>query len=318
MRLKAWREAATAVWDISQADENEFNAKVVAWHGQDLVFGTIASTAQTTNRTEEWIARDGFDYYMFQFYNRGFRRVEDQFGEHLAHGGDLLTLDMTQPVHTVSSTYMSNDLVIPRRKLAPLLRYPDAHGGRVHAAHLPLVTLLRSHLAALTEAAPNITDAQMAELQPATIALVAATLNGVVSEDIVVDVRRSLLLPIRNYVDEHILEPHLGAAQIAAAFGLSRSTLYRIMAPVGGVKAFILDRRLRGCSKDLLRPELRQRTITEIMLRWGFTNPQSFSNMFRRAFGKSPRAYRQEGVAKVRPTRSDFDSDWSRWIKELD
>lgn len=317
VRLKAWREAATAVWDISRADEESFDAKVMAWHGQDLLFGTVSSTGQTTERTEEWIARDGLDYYMLQFYNRGIRQIESQFSNHTATGGDLVCLDMTQTVHTVSSKYQSNDLVVPRRLLAPLLHNPDAHGGRVHEAGLPLVSLLRSHLAALTEAAPKLNALQMAELQPATVALVAATLNGVVTEDIAGDVRQSLLLPIRKFVDSHILDPRLDAGWIAAAFRISRSTLYRTMKPVGGVSSFILERRLQGCRADLKRPEHRQLSISEIMLRWGFTSPQSFSAMFRRAFGKSPRAYRDEQSSGRAPLNANIDTNWSRWIKEL-
>ncbi|WP_373457471.1 helix-turn-helix domain-containing protein [Pseudogemmobacter lacusdianii] len=288
-----------------------------AWHGHELIFGTIESTSQTTNRTEDWIAQDGFDYYMLQFYNRGFRRILDRFEDRTARGGDLVTLDMTQTVSTMSSSYLSNDLVIPRRKLAPLLVYPDAHGGRVHDARLPLVSLLRSHLAALTEAAPKLTDLQMADLQPATIALVAATLNGVVSEDIAPEVRSSLLLPIRKFVDAHLRSPDLGLPHIAAQFGLSRSTVYRIMKPVGGVSAFILERRLRACRADLRRPELRHKTISEIMLGWGFSNPQSFSSMFRRAFGMSPRAFRQQSAVQKSVAATEIDSNWSRWIKEL-
>lgn len=316
-RLRAWREAATAVWDISQADDQDFHATVKGWHGADLIFGTVTSSSQITDRTEEWIARDGYDYFMLQFYQIGSRQITSRYNDAVARNGDLVTLDMTQVVHAASSRYQSNDLVIPRRNLAHLLTLQDSHGGRVHDGRLPLVKLLRQHLAALTEAAPKLRTDQMTELQPATLALVAATLNGVVTEDIAPDVRRSLLLPIRKYVDHNILDPALNANSIAMAFGLSRATLYRIMKPHSGIASFILERRLRGCRADLLRLEMRHKPISEIMLRWGFTSAQSFSSMFRRAFGKSPREYRNEFTRQRATVLTEIDSNWSRWIKEM-
>ncbi|WAP71367.1 AraC family transcriptional regulator [Jiella pelagia] len=74
--------------------------------------------------------------------------------------------------------------------------------------------------------------------------------------------------------------------------GLSRSTLYRLFEPFGGVAAYILERRLEqayralGDSRDL-------RLIGTIAHGLGFAGESQFSRSFRQRFGRTPSEVRR-------------------------
>jgi len=60
----------------------------------------------------------------------------------------------------------------------------------------------------------------------------------------------------------------------------------------GGVAAWIRQRRLERCQRDLLDPALASRPVSAIAARWGFADAASFSRTFRAALRIPPGRYR--------------------------
>jgi len=60
----------------------------------------------------------------------------------------------------------------------------------------------------------------------------------------------------------------------------------------GTIAAHIRARRLARMRADLADPRLAGRTVTEIALAWGFSDPAHASRAFRRAYGTSPSGFR--------------------------
>jgi AraC-like DNA-binding protein len=60
------------------------------------------------------------------------------------------------------------------------------------------------------------------------------------------------------------------------------------------VARYILRRRLEACSRALLSPSQRGRTVTAIAFDYGFNSPTHFGRVFRAKFGATPREYRRE------------------------
>lgn len=317
-RVKQWSAAATPVWDILSVDDDTFGAVVDLYHGGNLVFGTVGSSAQTTAREMARIAEDGIDYYAFQFYLSGQRRAVARGNDVILHKGDLLTVDMTQPIATASTRYRSLDLGIPRRLLAPLLNAADAHGGRRHDASQPLAALMRAHVEALYRAAPRMSVAQMESVQGATIALAAAALNGMVDEDQAEQVRAATLLAVKRYIEDWLPDLTLSPATVARRFSISRATLYRILEPVGGFARYLRLRRLDRVRLDLTSAARRHLAVAEIAETWGFVSHSAFTKSFRQCFGISPRAYRalasETGVGEA---GMGGEHAWSRWLAAM-
>lgn len=103
----------------------------------------------------------------------------------------------------------------------------------------------------------------------------------------------TLSLRITRYIRAHLADRNLSAARIAAAHGISVRHLYAVLARSGiSLGDHVRALRLAECRRDLAGPPGRLRTIGATGRRWGFTDATHFSKVFKRAYGMSPRAWR--------------------------
>ena len=79
-----------------------------------------------------------------------------------------------------------------------------------------------------------------------------------------------------------------------------RSTRTIGVAPPDARARCQLPRRTEPCRLALADPKLADRSITEIALAFGFSNPAHFSRVFRSHSGVSPSAYRHAVTQTVR------------------
>ena len=109
---------------------------------------------------------------------------------------------------------------------------------------------------------------------------------------------------IENFIAEHLADPTLRPAPIAAAAGISVRHLHRLFAGKGRtVGDWIRERRLEQCRNDLTDPRLRDRTITDIAFHWGFSESAHFSRSFKELFGVCPRVFRSQARTGLRNDR---------------
>jgi AraC-like DNA-binding protein len=87
---------------------------------------------------------------------------------------------------------------------------------------------------------------------------------------------------------------------------------------MGGVAAFIRQRRLRGIHALLAAPHERRR-ISEIAFHFGFANNSHFSRTFRNTFGYSPREAREAATNdELLAARTLGTSEtYARWIRRI-
>jgi AraC-like DNA-binding protein len=90
----------------------------------------------------------------------------------------------------------------------------------------------------------------------------------------------------RAFIDDHLTEPSLSAADVAAGAGISERHLSRLFAETGtSVPQHILARRLDLAHSLLCRPETQGLRVMDIAARCGFTSTAYFSETFKRRFG---------------------------------
>jgi AraC family transcriptional activator of tynA and feaB len=112
---------------------------------------------------------------------------------------------------------------------------------------------------------------------------------------------------IEQFVENHLADPSLNPAQIAAAIGVSVRHLHRIFLSKGHTVAeWVRERRLEHCRSDLVNPRLSQRNITDIAYFWGFSDSAHFSKSFKKEFGLSPRAFRSYAWTGSRKGNDDL------------
>jgi AraC-like DNA-binding protein len=107
--------------------------------------------------------------------------------------------------------------------------------------------------------------------------------------------RMVLLERINAFIEANLADSELNPADIAAANFISTRHLHAIFKDQGiTVSAWIRDRRLSNCRRDLSDPMLESRPISFIARRWGFDDPSQFSRVFRKVFGESARDVRKK------------------------
>ncbi|MEV4994612.1 helix-turn-helix domain-containing protein [Streptomyces niveus] len=110
----------------------------------------------------------------------------------------------------------------------------------------------------------------------------------------------TLGLRINQYIREHLADRDLSAARIAAAHGISVRHLYTVLSRSGiSLGDWIRTRRLAECRRELAGPDGRLRTVAAIGRRWGFVDATHFSKVFKRTYGISPRAWRDQNQPRA-------------------
>ncbi|MER5805757.1 helix-turn-helix domain-containing protein [Streptomyces mirabilis] len=108
---------------------------------------------------------------------------------------------------------------------------------------------------------------------------------------------RSQLIVAEDYIDRHLHDPGLGAAQVAGVMGISVRHLGRTFESTGRSPArYVMERRLVRAHEELTGPRARETRITDVAYRWGFSSQVHFARLFRSRFGPTPSDARAEAT----------------------
>jgi AraC-like DNA-binding protein len=101
---------------------------------------------------------------------------------------------------------------------------------------------------------------------------------------------------ILRSIEQHSRDPRLNASTIAAQLGITPRYVHLLLEETGrSFSHHLLERRLEKAAALLRDPALRNRRISEIAHRSGFTDLSSFNRSFRRYFGLTPTDVRAAG-----------------------
>jgi AraC-like DNA-binding protein len=99
----------------------------------------------------------------------------------------------------------------------------------------------------------------------------------------------------KRYVDKYLRDPALSVDAIATRLNCTTRYLQKAFQGSGQtLRDYIWHQRLTQCYRDLSDPAKSDTQITEIALSWGFNSVTHFSEAFRKRFGLSPSAVRQQ------------------------
>jgi AraC-like DNA-binding protein len=106
--------------------------------------------------------------------------------------------------------------------------------------------------------------------------------------------RHALLTDTQAFIQQHLGDPRLSPATIAAAQHVSLRFLHQLFHDEGlTVAGWIRQQRLTRCRRDLTDPALASRPVAAIAAQWGFSSASDFSRAFRAAHGLPPAEYRR-------------------------
>lgn len=277
-QFAAWRVHYAETFDLSIAEgtARSFKAEHRSWQIGELTL-TRASMPGTIRRRWRHLSKPRReDWLLVAIPDKPARPVQFRSLVRPFAGsgsdGEVLTL------------FLARD-AFPRERIAF-----DAVSEEMQAIGLP--ALAADYVVNLERSLPTVTRARLPELEQITKDLLAAfllptaerieraarPLDGLLEKRAIAEIRRN------------IATPAFGVADLSRAIGASRSRLYRLLEPYGGVANLIMRERLTEARRRLVAfPDV---PISRIAVELGFTDHSSFTRAFRRVFGFTPREIR--------------------------
>lgn len=276
---------------------HRFNASMRVLELGAITATEIHATANVVRRTPALITDSDPDYYKLGVQLRGYCLLTQDGREAPLLPGDFAIYDTTRP-YTLAfdDAYRQLVLMFPRR----LLHLPAETVTGVTATRMsgrqgvgallsPFLIQLADHLAEFDTGGPHVRLGD--NVLDLLVTLLAERLD--ITAPTPDSARRALLMRIQAHIERHLYDPDLCPDGIAAAHFVSTRYLHKLFHEEGTtVSAWIRERRLDHCRRDLRDPLQVSRPVSAIAARWGFLDAAHFSRLFKAAYGASPREYR--------------------------
>jgi AraC-like DNA-binding protein len=300
-QFEAWRDLCVPYLDTGRpraVDAAGFEAR-----GTALPFGSFMHYHATLppydySRSQARIRRDSLDHWIIAVCRRGTQRQRSGDAEITFRPGVPYVLTMAHAFEAVregaeiewDSLFVARDAVPELEPMLSAALYAPLDG--------PTGRLLAAFLGSLREVADELKASDLPHLDAVAKSVLAAAVNG--CRDRVEGARPQMehlhLARIKRLIRSNLAAATLGPARLCALGGLSRSALYRLFEPFGGVARYIQHERLLAAYRALTDPADR-RSIAQMAEAVGFFEPSSFSRAFRAEFGVAPRELRAAALA---------------------
>jgi AraC-like DNA-binding protein len=244
-----------------------------------------------------------------------------------AEPGDVIFVDLSQALAMGESApegFVDGvTLWTARDRILPLVSDENALHGLVLKAESPAGAVISATLRAFARTAPKMRLTDFDAVADGLVALAAKSTAPALSQDgdVAASPPLATFVTIRRHIDRNLASSDLSADSIAAEFGLSRASLYRLFEPVGGIAKYIRKARLNRAFQEITAAELSNRRIGHIAYTLGFKNVSAFSRLFHEVYGVRPGEARKRARQAVgRPeyaVPAQPGESLSRWLDAL-
>lgn len=317
-----YREACAHLFDVTLLGPDEtFYNRMEGYNLAGVVLARCSGVPQRFHRKLSHIAADASDSIMavLELESGGWR---GDYDGRVASGdmGAIRLIDMSRPFDMVTERFETVHLILSRAALEPQAADLDFHGC-VIGEDSPSGRLLGSHIRATWAGAAAMSATDLTLAGKAAAALVSAVIlaHGAPAGDDIRPVEKMLLASAQRFVIQNLSDPDLSPETVRDHIGVSRSLLYKVFEPVGGVSAFIQARRLDQAFDAITGDQAHQQTLAEIGYRAGFRSDAHFSRAFRARFGMTPGRLRTLGEPARREGLSAIErpDDVFAWVRGL-
>lgn len=300
-RYDAFRSRIDTMFDMEPLPEtdapSEFRGAIDSVNLGSVLVSSMKTKPFQHARSRRRLMRDFVDHMLL--------RVDIDAKTVSQTGLGLKIIDLGQPTEPDITPGYNVSVVIPRRLLGDAADQAAARHGQVLRDGAALI--LADHLQSLMRHAEGLSPGTGLGLAEVTPALAAACLRP--GADNLAKARRELSVVAANrarrVIEDNLLAPDLTPDRVARAAGLSRSSLYRLFEPAGGVAAVIRQARLRAAARLLASSPISVR-IAAVAEQFGFSSEAQFSRAFRAYFDCSPRDMRLDRSSRGRGSQADW------------
>lgn len=293
-RLEAWNARFGSLNTVQVADPA---ANSLLVHNENWMLGPMLLSANRISgarfeRGARHIRVDSLDHWVVRVMRSGVSDV--RFGDacHRLGVGQpfLFSLDRSWITEWTDCEWVS--LCLPRDAFPSLSAELATLGAGPVSG--PCASLLADYLFMLERHVRRATPDHIPALAETTRAILGACLpRGAQTQGATTGAVGSVQFErLRLLIRHNIASPSLSAQRLARLAGMSRSSLYRLFEPHGGVASYIQAQRLRLAHALLSDPALAAVPVGTLAERAGFFDASAFSRAFRTTYGYPPREAR--------------------------
>jgi len=299
-QLDYWRDIVCATFVQLELEpppqrSGRFRGHVTAQDLDCVQIATVTADPHAVVRTPAAIRRAREDDFFVNLTVRGSLALTQDGREALLRPGDFTVYDSARPcritglgrfeliVVKVGRQAFQAHCALPKDATATVVRGDGGAGALLG----PFLRALTAHAAGLPP-----------EVVPRVGANVLELLGTALAERAGPGPRHAAPLPAqlqraRRYILNHLAEPGLSPASVAAALGVSVRYLHGMFHAEGtSPLRWAQEQRLGQAARLLADPGQAGRSITDIAFSVGFTDTSHFTRSFKRRYGTGPRAYR--------------------------
>lgn len=318
-RYEVWREGMSCIFAVDadkDVREEGFQAEMDTYRLGPLLLSRTSTLRQKWKRTSREIARDGMDHYMIQLFSEG--TMAGERGEDVLSVAKeaLIVFDLAHEINSMTTDFENLSVVVPRRLLSPKLSSPESQHMRVLTeVENPIVPILIGQIVSLVKMASRLPESASSNLAEQTVNLISACLNVGHERDsasMSIDLAAMQMTRARSVIENNLGQIDLNADMVAKMVGVSRSRLYEMFEPHGGVASYMRERRIYRAHMILNRPDARNLPIYDLALQVGFSNASAFGRAFKKRYNMTPAElrYGSSGPAALPGWAGGHGGDW--------
>lgn len=288
-RFEFWHDAGSLIHrPIKSAYQqpSQLSVRATLRLSEEIVLGRMEGSEQYFERTHTMLKTDHIDNYLLVLLEDGSASWSTQDSHFVAEAGDVFLLDNQEICQSQWTAHRQMYAVLPRDLMAGP-GWP-APRQRVLRSACPRAAILRHYLRTIWESqrTPQPGSTQHLAKGLASLTRIFFAEGGtILNED---NHQEPIKQTIKNWISKNLHNPDLDSAQVCSTFYLSRSTLYELFKPEGGIRTYLQACRLERARLILENPDC-QVNVSTIANQLGFRSLSSFSRSFRDHWGLTPR-----------------------------
>ncbi|WP_085033499.1 helix-turn-helix domain-containing protein [Ensifer aridi] len=299
--------------------DDGFPAEQVGWHLGELLVVQQRAPGFSYTRSRSMLRSSPIDHWNVGLVRSG--RAWTEVDRRVAEigPGEVFFRSLGYPYRGRTTEAETILLFMPYELLADDASMLEAANNSVLSGSL--ADLLVNYINGMEANLDNITVEEVPRIVRTIRDMVVACAVAVRPETGGPQAKMGVMERAHRYIHLNLHSPELTPEAICRELGISRTRLYQLFEPSGGVLNYIRRRRLLQAYADLSDPT-NNRPIAEIAEAAGFDVAANFTRAFNHEFGASPREIRKAAaaerpVAPVPPSERHGGATIGDWLKAV-
>ncbi|WP_342078645.1 helix-turn-helix domain-containing protein [Yoonia sp. SS1-5] len=276
-------------------DRDRFDGRIALERLSGLDISQVWGSPQHIARRRNDIARNAEAYFMVSLQRDHTSQVSQCGRTALLQPGDFAIYSTTEP-YEIKCDDRVDQLIFQIPYDTLLARVPHVElltGQRIDGQDV-LGSMISQQLQQCARTVGAQAPTVRQHLTDMMVDLVATGLSTLPDGQVELSRPKLLLLSrAKSTIRANLRDMRLDRNFVGELMGMSPRNLARCFEKEGiSIASYIRQARLEAIADDLVDPRMLQASISEIAVKWGMTNFQHLSKLFKQTYGMSPRDYR--------------------------